>query len=184
MRKGRTGTLVGLVLAACAVVGGLLVVMGGDDDRRVHRELGRKINGVKLDGFDRFWTCALVGADYHRVKSNADLTLELARRVDGAGAEYAVHLRDNCHASLETVAPELDALIVHNDDLKTEVVAMSVAATELDAAFRALSNVMLKAAEPGVTPASEAQLKKIARAWYDFRRAYGSANQLLKERLD
>lgn len=184
MRKGRIGPLVALTVLAVAVLGGLLFLMGGDDDRRVHRELGRKINGVKLDGFDSFWSCAVIGTDYRLLKSNADLAFELTRRVEQVGAPYATHLEDECMPSLAKVAPTLESLIVHNDDLQGEVARMGEAARALEAAMDALIGAIADAEGPVDPTLLPGHMQTITRSWYDFRRAYGDANRLLKQRLD
>lgn len=184
MKKGKGATLWALLVVTLAVLAGLFFLMGGDDDRRVHRELGRKINGVKLDGFDRFWACAIDGDDYKDMHSNADLVYAVTRRAEEVGAPYVEHVRDECMPDLDAVAPELDVLIVHDAELKASVGAMSAAVGDLRIAWQGLITYLTKADLEYDEAIVDGHVKKVARAWYDFRKAYAEANRFLKKHLE
>lgn len=184
MKKGKGAPLVLLGLFFVVLLGGLFFLMGGDDDRRVYTELGRKINHVKLEGFDRFWGCALHGENLKEIKSNTQLSYQVMRRASELGQAYGVHLRDECLESLDEIEPELEVLIVHDAELKADVSKMSESSTELRGSLKALVAYLDNPELEFDEDIAEGHVKKITRAWYDFRKAWGDANKLIKSNLD
>ncbi|MDD9942567.1 MAG: hypothetical protein OXU20_16120 [Myxococcales bacterium] len=184
MKKGKGRSLVLFVAFGALLVGLLFFLMGGGDERRVYSELGRKINRVKLEGFDRFWGCALKGEDLRTIKSNTDLTYHLMGRAARVGRPYAQHLRDSCLPLLADIEPELDVLIVHDAELKADVSRMSEATGDLRSALGGLVSYLDKDELEFEEAMAQGHIKKIARAWYEFRKASSHANKLIKGKLE
>jgi hypothetical protein len=183
LRKGKAGSLIAVSVLGLAVVGGLLYLMGGEDQARVYGDLGKQINGLKQASFDQFWSCALQGEDLRDVTSNT----ELMARLDGLGRDggrrYAENMRKACKPQLENIGPALDTLIVP-PELQAHVRAMSEAAASLRTATSGfivyLDDPELKYDDATARP----HVSAMTRAWYDFKKAHGEANQVIKQQKE
>lgn len=183
MHKGRGGMLVAAGVVLLAAIGGLVFLMGGDDEHRVYSEMGKTINGERVGSFDQFWGCVLQGENLRDLKSNEDLVALVERRAAGGGARYAKQLRDDCLPKLEGVEPKLGALILP-PDLKPGVAALLLANGDLRGAT---SNFISYLDQPELVydeEESREKIGKMARGWYDFRKAIADINKVLKEHLE
>lgn len=183
MHKGRGGMIAAAVVAVLGVVGGVVFLMGGDDERRVYSELGKTINGVRSGAFDQFWACLLQGENLRDLKSNEDVVSKVERRAAGASARYAKQMRDECMPKLEGVEPKLSVLILP-PDLKPAVAELTTAVGDLRSAT---SNFVSYLDQPELDydeEESREKIQKMARGWYDFRKAHADANKVLKEHLE
>ena len=182
MHKGRGLSLIGVVVLALAVIGGLVFLAGGDDQARVYGELGKKINGLGRGGFGLFWGCALQGENVADINSNAELTTKVNGRGLERGRNYGVYVRDKCLPMLQDIGPQLDTLIAP-EDLKADVKALREANTMLRSAWNDyiayLDDPELKYDEVLARP----HVQAIAHGWYDFRKAQGALNKTIKSRL-
>ncbi|MDH5672973.1 MAG: hypothetical protein OEZ06_12535 [Myxococcales bacterium] len=183
MQKGKGGQLLMLTAFALALLGGLFFLMGGDDENRVYGELGKKINGLKMEHFDQFWGCALAGEDLRDVKSNADLSAQLDSRGRERGQAYGVHLRDTCLKKLEDFGPNLEALIAP-EDLKEPIAAMVEANGKLRTAVSSLATYLDKDELEYDSDEASAPIKDATRAWYDFKKAHKGANDAIRTKKD
>jgi len=183
-KRGRGVMLLGLLGALALGLAGLWELLSHDDEARVYGELGRKINGIRLESFDDFWECALEGVDFRAVRNNAELTGQLRRLTQGEGGrDYALHLREDCATRLEPIAPQLAELIVP-PDLQADVTTLQRAATQLS---EHLSS-WLTCLERGDAACDQAERKPaldgIARSWFEFQTAHAAINKTLKLRLE
>lgn len=183
MHKGRGGMLVAAGVVALAAIGGLVFMMGGDDERRVYSELGKTINGVRAEAFDQFWACLLQGENLRDLKSNEDVIGKVERRAAGGQARYGKQLREECLPKLEGLEPKLSLLILPAD-LKASVSAMSSATGDLRSATSNVVSYLDQQELDYDEEESREKISKMARAWYDFRKAHADANKVLKEHLE
>lgn len=183
MHKGRGGMIVAAVVVVLGGLGGLFFLMGGDDERRVYSELGKTINGERVGAFDQFWACVLQGENLRDLKSNEDLEAKVELRAAAGPARFATLLQETCLPKLEKVEPKLSALILP-DDLKPSVASLVTATGDLRSAT---SNVVSYLNQPELEydeEESRQKIKKMARGWYDFRKAQADVNNVLKEHLE
>lgn len=183
MRKGKRGMLVGMIGAVVVVVVGFVLFVGSSDEKRVAGEIGKQVNGIKQRHFDRFWGCALQGTNLKNVRSNADLESQINVRATEKGQLYATYVREKCLELLDEVAPQLDTLIVP-EDLTQDIATLRESVGKLrnawDGFVRYLGN-------PDVEYAPEdakRHVDGIARGWFEFKKAHGSVNKKLKEKLE
>lgn len=183
MRKGKAGSLVTMAVLGLAVLGGLFYLVGGGDQARVYGDLGKQINGLKQSSFDQFWSCALQGEDLRDVTSNTELVSRLNSLGRDGGREFAKNMREACRPQLENIGPALDTLIVP-PDMQAHVRAMSEAASSLRTAT---SGFIVYLDDPELQYDEEAakpHVSAMARAWYDFKKAHGEANQVIKQQRE
>lgn len=179
LKKGKAGSLIAVSVLGLALLGGLFYLMGGEDTARVYGDIGKQINGLKSASFDQFWSCALQGEDLRDVTSNTELISRLNTLGRDGGREFAKNLREACRPQLESIGPSLDTLIVP-DNMKADVKAMSEAAAALRTAT---SGFIVYLDDPELQYDEEAahpHVQAMARAWYEFKKAHGDANQLIK----
>lgn len=179
LHKGRAGSLIAVCVLGLAVLGGLFYLMGGEDKARVYGDLGKQINGLKQGAFDQFWSCVLQGEDLRDVTSNTELMARLDVLGRDGGRQYAKNLREACRPQLEGIGPALDTLIVP-EDMRAHVKAMSEAAANLRSAT---SGFIVYLDDPELTygdAQARPHVQAMARAWYEFKKAHGEANQVIK----
>jgi len=184
MQGGKGGMQAGIAVAVVAVIGLVALVLGAEDESRVYGDLGKKINGIKMAKFDKFWGCALQGVNLKDIKSNGDVATQVGGRASERGASYAVHVREKCLPMLEDVKPELDVLIVEDPDLAADVAGMGTATGDLRSGW---SGFIAYLDDPELEydeARAKDHIKKISRAWYDFKQAHRKANEKLKVKLD
>jgi len=182
MRKGRA-TQLWIVGAFGVAIGiALLLLVGTDDEARVYGEIGKRVNGINRGRFDQFWACALQTDNVGDIRSNAELSAKLDARGDERGRRYGVHLRERCLPNLEKIAPELETLIVP-PDLQLDVTALLEANGRLRGSVSEyvayLDNPELDYDPEVARPV----LGRVARAWYDFKKAHGAINTKVKGKL-
>ena len=183
LRKGKAGSLFAVGVLGLAVSGGLFYLMGGEDQARVYGDLGKRINGLKQSSFDNFWSCALQGEDLRDVTSNTELVARLDSLGRDGGRKYAENLRDACQPQLKTIGPALDNLIVP-EDMKAHVKSMGEAAESLRSAT---SGFIIYLDDPELEyddSLARPHVQAMTRAWYDFKKAHGEANQVIKQRKE
>jgi hypothetical protein len=183
LRKGKAGSLITMAVLALAILGGLFYLVGGDDQARVYGDLGKQINGLKQASFDQFWSCALQGEDLRDVTSNTELVSRLNSLGRDGGREFAKNMREACRPQLESIAPALDTLIVP-PDMQPYVRAMSEAAGNLRTAT---SGFIVYLDDPELEYDDEAakpHVQAMARAWYEFKKAHGEANHVIKQQRE
>jgi hypothetical protein len=182
MRKGRAGSLAILIGLGLAAAAGVVFLMTGDDEARVYGDIGRKVNGLERAHFAQFWGCVLQGENLADVRSNSDLTTKINLRGIERGRSYGLHARDTCLPKLQEINPQLATLIVP-PDLQADVEALKKANSELRGAWSDfiayLDDPELEYAEDKARP----HLARIARGWYDFKKAHGAINQKIKAKL-
>jgi hypothetical protein len=183
LQKGKAGSLIAVSLLGLAVLGGLFYLMGGEDEARVYGDIGKRINGLKKASFDQFWSCALSGEDLRDVSNNTELLARLDSLGRDGGRKYGETLREACLPLLESVSPQLDTLIVPAD-LQASVRALSEANGKLRSAT---SGVITYLDDPELEYDSDKAaggFKDMARAWYDFKKAHGAINHVIKQKID
>lgn len=182
-RKGRAGSLAGLIGLGVAAVAGLVFLVGGDDQARVYGEIGKKVNGIERAHFERFWGCALQGENVADLRSNAELVTHVNGRGLERGRNYGVHVREKCLPFLTDINPQLDLLIVPSE-LEADVTALKKATSDLRSAWSGyvayLDNPELEYSEDEARP----QVTQIARGWYEFKKAHAAINKTIKAKLE
>lgn len=182
MRKGRAIQLWIVGALGLAIAAALVLLVGKDDEARVYGEIGKRVNGINRSRFDQFWACALETDNVGDIHSNAELAAKLDARGDERGRRYGVHLRERCLPNLEKIAPELETLIVPTE-LQPELTAL------LDANARLRGSISEYAAyldDPDLDydpTVARPVLGRVARAWYDFKKAHGGINTTVKGKL-
>lgn len=183
MRKGKTGMLVGMTIAGIVIIVGAIALLSGGDEQRVYGDLGKQINGIRQEHFDQFWGCAMQGTNLGNVRSNADLISQIDVRSRDRGKAYATYVRNKCMPMLEDIAPKLDALIAPAD-LQPHIAGMVEAIGQMRATWDGFLRAMeAKDAEYDAETARP-QLQRISRGWYDFKKAHGAANDVIRKKLE
>jgi hypothetical protein len=182
LKKGNTWVLVAGVLAGLAVVAGLVAVLARNDPSAPYRTIGQRVNGMKDEHFDGFWACALPNERLDRLRNNEDLTYAITRRASTTPGAYAQHVRQRCLVKLTEHQPPLQALIAP-EDLQAQLSALSTATDDLRAAWNGYLEY-LETAESYDDEAARPQLIKIAKGWYDYKRAHGEINTTIREHLN
>jgi hypothetical protein len=182
MRKGRATQLWIVGALGIAVGIALVLLVGKDDEARVYGEIGKRVNGINRGRFDQFWACALQTDNVADIHSNAELSAKLDARGDERGKPYGVHLRERCLPNLEKIAPELETLIVPSD-LQPDVTALLEANGRLRGS---VSEYVAYLDDPELDydpVVARPVLGRVARAWYDFKKAHGAINTKVKAKL-
>lgn len=175
--KGRLlAAMIGFLLLSFVGFGWYLI----EDQPNPYGELGKQINGLRGQYFDAYWVCALPGKLIAEIKSDADVRGELDVRAV-AGARYGAHLR-KCAAPLRDLSASLRALLPPAEAAK-QVQAMAEGATKLSTGTSSFASY-LENLEQGYDAARGAsEYETLVRGWYEFRRAHGELNSLIKAKL-
>ena len=108
----------------------------------------------------------------------------IVERATHRGA-YAQLIRDTCLAHLDEALPPMDALLVP-DDLRDPFARMRAALVALRGAYDALQRYLDQL--PDAFDAEDQGFRDvandIARAWHDYKVAYGEVNTILRGHLD
>lgn len=182
LRKGRGRMLAGILFSVLVAVGGLAALTLGSDEERVYREIGKKVNGSKVAHFDSFWACAFPGYNVRNMKNNEQLWAQLDLRASSGPSRYARHVRDTCLKQLSDMQPKFDALIPP-DDLRPDVEDLSQALGRLRSAWSGLVAYLDDEQLKYDATVAQPHGMRIARGWYDFRRAHAAINSKLKNKL-
>jgi len=169
--------MLGLLLLAVLGFGWYLV----QDQPNPYGELGKQVNGLRGQYFDGFWTCALPGKRLVELKSDADLRTELHTRAQ-AGARYADHLLNKCRPLTSELAVRLRALIPP-PEAQPFVKEMLSALSKMDEGARDYAQYIQQLEAPYVSDAAEPTQSGMVRGWYEFRKAHGALNQLVRVHL-
>lgn len=159
---------------------GLFMLMVQGDEERVYRQLGHRIQEVKYQQFDAFWSCAL-GADGPALKNNADLGQHVLVAVARDRRYWGLHVQEECLPLLEDVANDLSVLIAP-DTIKPQLEVM------VDSAERLKRELQRFSAHVASGEATEASVRRgsnrIARPWYEFLKAHGELSAILRAKRD
>lgn len=176
--KGRLlFAMLGLLLAALLAFGWYLV----QDQPNPYGELGKQVNGLRSQYFDGFWTCALPGKRLAEIKSDVDLRGELHARAE-AGPRYADHLTSKCKPMVSELSVRLRALIPPQE-AKPSVAAMVDALAKMDSGARRFAEHVQQQEGGYVAEAAEPSQSDLVRGWYEFRKAHGALNKLVRDQL-
>jgi hypothetical protein len=186
LKKGSTGVLVGGVVAALVVAGGLgfVLLQTGGDDREAYSAIGRQVNGMKQEHFDGFWGCALPGHPLDRLGSDRDLRRAIHERARRAPARYAGHVRSECMVELTEHEPGLRQLIAP-DDLSGQLEELTGALVSLRESWDDYIAALERGdhAEGYDEAAYQQQITRIAKGWHDYKHAYSETNDTIRGHL-
>jgi hypothetical protein len=183
MKKGNTGLLIGAGVAALAVVVGLgFVLLNSGDDSDQYGAIGRQINGMKQENFDGFWSCALPGARLGEIRSDQDLRYAITKRASSSPTRYASLVRERCIVKLQEHEPRLRSLIPP-EDLQSQLDDLTHALTDLRTGWNEYIEQLDHQQAGYDEEAGAAQLSKIAKGWYDYKRAHGALNDTIREHV-
>jgi len=182
MHKGRAGSLVTMGALGVAVLVGLIWLIGGEDQARVYGELGKTINGLEREHFDQFWGCALQGENVGDLRTSTDLIAKIDGRGLERGRNYGVNVREKCLPRLVDIGPRLDTLIAP-EDLKADIEGMRDANNKLRSAFSGFISYLDDPDLQYDQEAAKPHITEIARAWYEFKKAYSDVNKKIKAKL-
>jgi hypothetical protein len=183
LKRGKGGVFGALLVIFVLGAVAFWFFVSGGDEARVYGELGKQINGLKQAHFDQFLGCALSGANLASIKTNADLATQFDGRASERGQNYGVYLRDKCAGKLTDIEPTLDTLIVP-EDLKESVNGMKASTSKLRAGVGGLISYLDTPELKYDGAAADVYIQAITRAWFEFRKAYGEFNKIVKARLD
>lgn len=181
MKKGRGAVLAVGIILAVLVAGGLvaLLAMMGQPDQ--YGTIGRQINGMKRDHFDRFWTCALPQQRLETLRSDQDLRTAINTRASRNPDAYVQHVRTECMVNL--TEHEHPSTLVPPEDLNAQLAELGTALDNLKLGWEEYLTTV-EAAETYDEEALSPQLSKIAKGWYDYRRAHVSLNNTIREQRE
>lgn len=181
LKKGNTWVLVAACVAALAIGAGIIVLLAQEDPTVQYRTIGQRVNGMKTQHFDGFWACALPNERLDNLGSDQDLRRAINERARTRPAAYAQHVRQRCLVKLTEHQPKLTELIPPAD-LIEPLAALTTALGDLKAAWDAY-NEHLDHVETYDEAAAGSLLTAIARGWYDYKRAHGTINNIVREHL-
>lgn len=183
MKSGRGGMIAAAIVVLLAVGGGVgwMLMHGGPS---AEGQVGRQVNGLRSDHFDRFWACALPRANIREIGGNQQLEDAVHERAQFSPSRYAQLLRTECQHFLDEHGPLLDAIIVP-DDLRTSIEELRAALRTLREATAAyatyLGGVEAYDREDEV---ARAHVSRIARGWFDYRVAIGHVNDGVRAHVE
>jgi hypothetical protein len=178
MKKGRGAVLaVGIILGILMVAGIVVLLMNvGQPDP--YGTIGRQVNGMKRDHFDRFWRCALPEQPLDRLRNDRELREAINVRAARGPAAYANHIRTRCWSDLS--GHEDPAALLPPEDLQAQVTALGTALDDLKRGWEEFLAAIERAETYDPETFAE-QLNKVARAWYDYRTAHAALNATIIE---
>lgn len=183
LKKGNTGVLIGGVLAGIAVVVGLGFLLLNGDDGEQYGVIGRQINGMKQEHFDSFWGCALPGEQLGELRTNQDLQYAITKRARSNPRRYAGHIRERCMVKLDEHGPGLRALIAPAD-LQAQLDALGTALDELHGGWGEYTTHLAATSEAYEEDEFRADMNKIVKGWYDYKRAHGELNTAISAQVN
>ena len=185
LKKGNTGVLIGAAVAALALVVGLLAVFLSMDDGSEYAAVGRRINQMKADNFDRFLSCSFEQTRPRDIRTNADLVHAIHRHArSGPGpVAYAAHVRQDCMVRLNEHGPGLRELIPPQD-LEEELAALSDALQAFRDGWIAYLTHLDRFEENYNNDDYDDEVDAITRAWFDYKTAHGNLNDLIRPHVN
>jgi len=176
--KGRLlFAMLGCLLLAVLAFGWYLV----QDQPNPYSELGKQVNGLRGQYFDGFWTCALPGKRLVELKSDADVRTELHMRAEARG-RYGDHLVNKCRPLTIELMVRLRALIPP-PEAQPFVKEMLAALTKMDEGTRSYAQHLQDLEGAYDDAAGESAQSGLVRGWYEFRKAHGGLNKLVRDQL-
>ena len=183
MKGGKGGMIAGMAVAGIAVVGLFAVVLFTGSDTEAYENFGKQVNGLDRKGFDSFWGCALqMGVDDFKEIRKAEELIEAVQFKSAAGKRWGDYVEQRCMPKLEELESGLGTLIPPDEvaqsfgELKRAARAQRGAWSDYIAYLKGLE-------EPFDAEAADAQLKALAKPWFDYRGAHGKVNAALREQL-
>lgn len=182
IRKGRVGALLTVIGLLAALVAGLVVFMGTGDEARVFREVGKRINGTKRGAFDAYFECLFAGRDPQLFHSNAQLSEALVTQAFELGPGWVKLGRDNCLPLLDGAEDDLTVLIAPKE-ISDNLRVMTQALTDLRAASEGFFAYLERAHGSYDETEVKQRAAAVVRPWYEFRRAHGAVNRIIKQKI-
>jgi len=183
MQKGKGKTLLFFGVVILAVILGSFFLLSEGDEQRLYGDMGKKLNGWTTEHFDQFWGCALPGTNLKDIKTNEQLISQIMERAARTGSTYAIHVREKCLDKLGGIEDKIEALLLP-EDIKSDAMGMKEASASLRSSWRELiiylDNPQLEFDEEE----ARAKVIKIARGWYEFKKAHASLNKTLRTKLN
>jgi len=179
MRGGRGGLVAAGVVAVLIVVAAVVALVMGDDNS-AYETLGRNVNGAKGELFDGFWHCTFQ-RDVN-ARSNEDLIREIESRATQGGRRFGQYVRDECLPKLTELEPRLDVLIPP-DDMRPALNDVLEATRDLRGAWSDYLAYLDGLEGPYDVEEGHERVVRIARGWFDFKRAHKALNDAIREHL-
>lgn len=183
MRKGRGPMLAAMVGIVVIIVVGSFFLLREDDEKYAYGEIGKTINGIKLEYFDGFWGCALKGVNLRDIKSNDALVAQINMRASQASSTYARLLRQNCIDKFEEMQSKLEVLIPP-EGVTREVKEMTQAASKLRSAWSAFVSYLDDPKTEYDDAVARPKIIEIARGWYEYKKAHTALNKAVKAKIE
>lgn len=183
MRKGRLPMLAGMVGIVVIIVVGSFFLLREDDEKLAYSEVGKAVNGIKLEYFDGFWGCALKGVNLRDIKSNDALIAQINQRGARAASVYGQLLRQNCTDKLEEMQTKLEVLIAPEGVTK-EVKAMTEATSKLRSAWSGFISYMDNPKTNYDEAIARPKIIDITRGWYEYKKAHTTFNKAVKAKIE
>lgn len=111
LHRGGRRALSGFVLISLAALALFVFALGDLDRRQSYLDAGQRIESIRIEGFAKFWNCALIGTPLSRVRSADDAESEITRRAEHFGPAYGMHLK-RCGVNLGAMEREVGSLTV------------------------------------------------------------------------
>lgn len=181
--QGGKGKMLGfLAVLAILVVGGLVALLSMGNDTETYREFGREVNGMHRDHFEQFWRCAMQGPAMENVRNNRDLDSLLIQRATNGRNRYGTMMKDTCLPKLKAMRPKLDAMLPP-EEIQTDVVNLSQKIATLATAWEEFIVVLDGSREGFDADASQSKRDEIARAWFEYKRAFGAIQDKIRAKI-
>ncbi len=179
LRGGKGGMIAVMVGAGALAIGALVFAMSGDDSE-AYEQFGRNVNGLEGAHFEGFWGCVFQGAE--TIKDDQALRAQIHKRAGRGKDRFGAHVDTRCMPELAELETQLQTLLPPND--------LGPLLLEEIQAVRALRSgwsdytAYLQGLDMPYRPAdAKDHVGRIAKAWYNFRKAHSALNRLLRERL-
>jgi hypothetical protein len=183
MHQGRGRMLLGIAVVIIAVIVGAVFLLMEDAGSEQYRELGKTVNGMKLEFFDGFWGCALQRVNLNDLNSAEKLVAQIEMRGADQPRPYAKHVRDNCQDKLDEMQTKLDVL-TGPAELQADIAGMTDGIAKLRSSWSSYISYLDDPKLDYDAGAARSKIKEIARGWYDFKKAHAEINKKLKEKLE
>lgn len=180
LRKGGATTLIVGLVAALLVGGALVFLLVRQDTPDPYAETSRELSLIKHEHFDGFWGCALPNQPLANLRSDQDLRRAIHKRARTQPSRYAEHVRQQCLAKLTEHDGPLQRVIAP-PDLQPQVTELGTALTDLRAGWTEYLGYLDRVES---YDDEDAPIGKIAKGWYDYRRAHGAITTAARERQE
>lgn len=182
LKKGNTGVLIIGVVAALAVLAGVVVLLMNEEPTDQYRTIGQQVNGMKSEHFDGFWACALGDARLvDRINSADDLRTQINSQANRGPQRYSQHVRQQCLVKLNEHEAPLRSLIAP-PDLQGQLTELNTALGDLRASWGDYLTY-LDQSETYDASSAAPRVTKIAKGWFDYKTTHQAINSAIRERL-